>query len=1076
MVRYTITVQLVGVLLSSLERSVSQNTTCGGILDWLGDGFCDAENNNLACDFDGGDCCACTCDDGYDYGCGENKYDCLDPACPDEDRSPYTNCTVPFEWRGDGLCDAGNNNIACDFDGGDCCACTCVDGLLYSCGFGGFDCKDEACADPAIAIEYPTCTGDLLGVGDGSCDADDNNEGCGYDGGDCCLCTCNGRACGLTGFDCLDPSAGDEMYDCKPSPSTSTPCQADGKTSWVVEDSAQARALAEAVNCAGGAFDVLWRGDVVVDTTIFVFGGTVLNVTGAGIISSMNGNFTTRLVSAVNATVHLTGVNMTNGVGVVGGAVVAARSNLTFDSTYFSGNDATGHGGAMYASDGCMVSFVGRNVFTGNAATIDGGALFLSDSTCSGEDIYFLNNSAGSNGGAVLVTEHAILFWSGIITFHGNRAGGAGGAVSLEHGSTTFWSTVALFQFNLAEGSGGALALDGGSSASLLGDTTFYRNGARHHAGALLVRNASQVSWNSTTTFSSNHAAFSGGAMRVTQTSNASCAGSTVYVENSADYGGAVETSQGSIVSSGGDTSFSSNTAENNGGAVIVLNDSIATWKGDTEFSRNSAGDGGAVFADDGSYLSFEDRTVFRGNLAVGPDIPGKLQAGGALDVRHSTLVLSGDSVFADNEALAVGGAVSAIAADVLITGRSSFLNNSGETLGGALFVSASNCVVDGNTTFRGNTAFIGGAVDATDSSVVEWGGVAEFANNSAFLGGALAVRYSSVVSFDGTMTLEQNFATVDESATGGAITVINNASVSWSGQASFLHNFAGSFGGAVHVLNGSAVYWSGDTLFFGCSAQYGGALFVQSESTAEWSGPTKFTFNRAAINGGAVGSHDGDGGETFRGITILINGSTTVANNTAGATGGGFGLNGKLSIAFQSADVLFVGNSAEVAGGAVSVSGISKGPVFSAVRFAGNFAGAGGAAFITGSGNEEIGDAVTALSSATKFDECLFVDNRATGTGGAIESVTGQDYISNSVFVGNTAGVGGALRLAGMAGLDYCTFVNNTSDEGEGPAINNIGVSSVVKHSTFIGNVFNCEEGAYLGFNEFNELSQFVR
>lgn len=1076
MVRYTITVILVGVLLSSLQRSVSQNSTCAGIWDWLGDGVCDSGNNNLACDFDGGDCCACTCDDGYDYGCGENEYDCLDPACPDEDRSPYPNCTVPFGWRGDGWCDAGNNNLACDFDGGDCCACTCVDGLLYSCGLVGFDCKDEACADPAIAIEYPTCPGNLLGVGDGSCDAENNNDECGYDGGDCCLCTCSGRACGLTGFDCSDTSAGDENYDCQPPPPTSIPCPADGKTSWVVEDSAQARALAEAVNCAGGAFDVLWKGDVVVDTTIFVFDGTVINVTGAGIISSMDGNSTTRLVSAVNATVHLTGINMTNGVGVAGGAVAAARSNLTFDTTYFSGNAATGHGGAIYASDGCMVSFVGQNTFSENAAIIDGGALFLSDSTCSGEDVTLLNNTAGSNGGAVLVTEHAILFWSGSAIFHGNNAGGAGGAVFSEHGSTTFWSTVALFEFNFAEGSGGALALDDDSSASWLGDTTFYRNGARHHAGALLVRGASQASWNATTTFSSNRAAFSGGAMRVTQTSNAFCAGSTVYVENSADYGGAVVTSQGSIVTFGGDTSFSFNTAEHDGGAVIILNGSIAAWNGDTEFSRNSAGDGGAVFADDESYLSFEDRTVFRGNLAVSAKIPGRLQAGGALDVRHSTLVLSGDSVFAYNRALAVGGAVSAIAAAVLITGRSSFLNNSGETLGGALFFSASNGVVDGNTTFRGNTAFIGGAVDATDSSVVEWGGVADFANNSAFLGGALAVRDSSVVSFDGTMTLEQNLATLNESGTGGAISVINNASVSWSGQASFLNNSAGPFGGAVHVLNGSAVYWSGDTLFLGCSADYGGALFVQSESTAEWSGPTKFTFNRAAINGGAVGSHDGDGGETFRGITILVNGSTTVANNTAGATGGGFGLSGKLSIAFQSADVLFVGNSADVAGGAVSVSGISKGPVFSAVRFVGNFAGAGGAAFITGSGNEEIGNAVTAPSSATKFDECLFVNNRATATGGAIESVAGQDFISNSVFVGNTAGVGGALRLAGMAGLDSCTFVNNTSDEGEGPAINSIGVSSVIKHSTFIGNVFNCEQGAYLGFNEFNEVSQFVR
>ena len=135
--------------------------------------------------------------------------------------------------------------------------------------------------------------------------------------------------------------------------------------------------------------------------------------------------------------------------------------------------------------------------------------------------------------------------------------------------------------------------------------------------------------------------------------------------------------------------------------------------------------------------------------------------------------------------------------------------------------------------------------------------------------------------------------------------------------------------------------------------------------------------------------------------------------------------------------------------------------------KFVSNFAGTGGGAYITGTGNDEISTAGITPTSATKFDGCQFVNNRATGTGGAIESVAGQDYISNTTFVGNTASVGGAMRLAGKAGVDNCSFVDNRSDEGDGPAIANVGVISVIKGSSFTGNVFFCEPGKYLDFTE---------
>ena len=51
---------------------------------------------------------------------------------------------------GDGWCDNGTavQNVPCSFDGGDCCATTCVDGT-FACGINGFDCEDPSICDPA---------------------------------------------------------------------------------------------------------------------------------------------------------------------------------------------------------------------------------------------------------------------------------------------------------------------------------------------------------------------------------------------------------------------------------------------------------------------------------------------------------------------------------------------------------------------------------------------------------------------------------------------------------------------------------------------------------------------------------------------------------------------------------------------------------------------------------------------------------------------------------------------------------------------------------------------------------------
>ena len=584
-------------------------------------------------------------------------------------------------------------------------------------------------------------------IGDGSCDAELNNAACGYDGGDCCYCTCSGSPC--FDFDCLDPTATeDEFYDCKARPPTAPPCTADVQQAWEVGSSEQAQALAAAVNCSGGSFEVEWRGRVVVDESIYVADGTVLTISGTDTGAVIDGNAATRLFTVVGATLHLSDVNITSGSSMIlGGAIAAARSAMTFNRTYFDGNNAFRSGGAVFVSDGSNVSCAA------------GGA--------------FVNNSSGFQGGAMFVT--------------------------------------------------------GGSEVSCGG--SWVGNTATFSGGALFVGDNSKVSW--------THEAI-----------------------------------------------FAANTAEMSGGAVFVFNGSSMSWSG--------------------------------------------------------------------------------------------------------------------ATTFDSNSAVTGGAVIMTGNSTVSWSSSTTFSKCDSLTGGAL---YSSE----------------------------------------------------------SSLFWSGSTAFASNTAITGAAVYASGGSSTSWTGTTEFTSNTGRGSGGAVALSTLDSLDTVQDAVLVVNGSTTFSNNSCGTSGGALAVLGGVSVVVGTVDVSFINNTADVAGGAVFVSGAGVGPVFPGVRFVSNSAQVGGAVSAVGSGFfQENGE-----TFPTTLKGCHFVDNRASATGGAIESAAGQDVFLDCVFEDNKAGTGGALRLAGTSYMENCSFVDNISDQGGGAAVSNIGSISEMENNSFSGNVFNCEPGMFLSYSE---------
>ena len=197
----------------------------------------------------------------YECGWGEDIDLCNTENCCGEG-----NFCIPV-YIGDGFCDAGNNNADCgNYDGGDCCECTCFDGD-FMCGSNGFDCKaPNACGvdDVDDAGDVDDFTDDygyggyggygsgelscfVFTIANGICDPNNNNADCGnYDGGDCCESTCMDSefTCGsMFGFDCRDPSASDvgelPMGDVGELPMgpCDTPCLENCNLDWICTSS-----------------------------------------------------------------------------------------------------------------------------------------------------------------------------------------------------------------------------------------------------------------------------------------------------------------------------------------------------------------------------------------------------------------------------------------------------------------------------------------------------------------------------------------------------------------------------------------------------------------------------------------------------------------------------------------------------------------------------------------------------------------------------------------------------------------------------------------------------------------------
>ncbi|CAB1096488.1 unnamed protein product [Ectocarpus sp. CCAP 1310/34] len=464
--------------------------------------------------------------------------------------------------------------------------------------------------------------------------------------------------------------------------------------------------------------------------------------------------------------------------------------------------------------------------------------------------------------------------------------------------------------------------------------------------------------------------------------------------------------------------------------------------------SLNITGDGpGAIadgqnitqlfYVDGGSKLRLSDMTLAHGNASEG----------GAIYVTQSIVSFSGNIVFSSNYADTSGGAIYATSSSTVSWDGDgiSFNSNSAASYGGAIYVSFSTVSWDNDGTgFSSNSAPLGGGAIHSLFSNVSWeGDGTQFKSNYGYEGGAIYAHLSNV-SWDGDGT---QFTNNPAESYGGAIyAYLSN--VSWDGDdTQFMNNSATTFWGGAIYAGSSNVSWDGDrTQFsFNNAAGDGGAIYSY-DSTVSWDGAgTVFNYNNATGDGGAIYSDHGS--------KLSWDGSPTFSSNVAVGNGGALAFIEFENEATEFTNATFINNTAGVGAGAWYFESCANALSFSSISFQSNSAGlAGGAiaAYVTG----------TELYPAT-FSGCKFFDNKASGgTGGAVETLSGRQEFISCDFEGNSAYVGGAMRLGGTVDVRNCSFLSNSATS-RGLAIAVVAFANI-SGASFDRNELYCEAGLY--------------
>ncbi len=226
----------------------------------------------------------------------------------------------------------------------------------------------------------------------------------------------------------------------------------------------------------GGAFTFQTNGTFTLTNSIAIVTNTQIDATGLNVI--LSGGNVTRIFAITNATLTLTGLQITGGKSSQGAAIYNKSGTLMASNVVFAKNNAT-NGPAANGTDGRSGSINGNAGGAGVAG--DGGAIYSDHGTLLLTNCTFTNNfAAGGNGGNG---------GNGFNDLGGN--GGDGGAGGIAQGGAIYstGTNIIIGCYFVANGAFGGSGGGGGNSGtgSISGATGAGGQGDPAVAGAIYI-------------------------------------------------------------------------------------------------------------------------------------------------------------------------------------------------------------------------------------------------------------------------------------------------------------------------------------------------------------------------------------------------------------------------------------------------------------------------------------------------------------------------------------------------------------------------------------------------------------
>ena len=729
-----------------------------------------------------------------------------------------------------------------------------------------------------------------------------------------------------------------------------------------------------------------------------------------------------------------------NNASARGGAVYIhscehANNNTHFTNSHFINNTAGTNGGAIDWHAGAENGTVSKTEFINNTAHVNGGAIYWNGINGSIIDSNFTNNSAYQNGGAVYWEGNQGLINGSIFKYNNVTGYLNSSRIVNYHNDKTGIDEV---HYDILGGDGGAIIWKG--SQSTIGNSTFYKNYAPYRGGAIFFTS-----------------------LGTENCENVTIKGSNFTLNAAGMNGGAVDWAKGAYNATILSSYFNNNTAGRSAGAIYVSGNDLDIE--DTEFNYNkvtgetkydnrtnvsnytSIGGNGGAICWMGSYGDL-DNVTFLNNTAT--------QRGGAIQFEQNKNTTIENSRFINNTAGTEGGAIDfykdAVNGKII---NSNFTNNTAYENGGAIYWEG-HCGTINSTRFENNKVLgLGDGIELEVKTNPDTNVQEKRYNITGGDGGA--IKWIGSHGIIENTTFYNNIAEYN----GGAVYLIGNATENCTNitfiDCNFTLNLAKLNGGAVYWAKGSSNATVNGTYFDNNTAKRSaGAIYISGDYLNIKD--TQFRFNNATMeqtydNRTGAGFFSSEGGNAgaicWMGSYGTVDNGTFI-NNTAFKRGGAIQFERNVEGTVKNS--LFENNTAGSDGGAIDwYQGAVNGQLVNST-FRTNHV----------SDSDARGSAVYIEGYNATIKDSRFYEHNSITDGGAVYIEGDLATVENTTFENiNTTKKGGAIYVYGDNATITDTNFTNLRANKDGGALYVIGVNCKLSNSTFKNNTAGDDGGA---------------